>query len=114
MARARTAPLTLPPHLEKMLPEVIAGDPTASRVFLAESLKAEETGKGTSTKDMTETGVWSTRDVRAATAERGRDETDTFVSAAVAFIERWNSCARSARSDRDVELPRHPRSRIAA
>ena len=89
MARARTAPLTLPPHLEKMLPEVIAADPTASRVFLAESLKAEETGKGTSTKDMTETGVWSTRDVRAATAERGRDETDTFVSAAVAFIERW-------------------------
>ena len=89
MARARTAPLTLPPHLEKMLPEVIAGDPTASRVFLAESLKAEETGKGTSTKDMTETGVWSTRDVRAATAERGREDTDTFVSAAVAFIERW-------------------------
>jgi creatinine amidohydrolase len=89
MSVARTAPLTLPPHLQKMLPEVVAGDPTATRVFLAESLKAEETGKGTSTRDMTETGVWSARDVKAATAERGREDTEVFVNAAVAFIERW-------------------------
>jgi creatinine amidohydrolase len=89
MRNAQTAPLTLPPHLQKMLPEVAAGDATASRVFLAEALKAEETGKGTSTKDMTETGVWSARDVKAATPERGREDTEAFVSAAVAFIERW-------------------------
>ena len=89
MGAARTAPLTLPPHLQKMLPEVVAGDPTATRVFLAEALKAEETGKGTSTKEMTETGVWSARDVTAASAARGRDDTDAFVAAAVAFIERW-------------------------
>jgi creatinine amidohydrolase/Fe(II)-dependent formamide hydrolase-like protein len=89
MSVARTAPLTLLPHLQKMLPEVVAGDPTATRVFLAESLKAEATGKGTSTKDMTETGVWSARDVKAATAERGREDAETFVAAAVAFIERW-------------------------
>lgn len=89
MSVARTAPLTLRPHLEKMLPEVVAGDATATRVFLAESLKAESTGKGTSTIDMTETGVWSARDVKAATAERGREETEASVNAAVAFIERW-------------------------
>jgi creatinine amidohydrolase len=89
MAVARTAPLTLRPHLEKILPEVVAGDPTATRVFLAESLKAASTGKGTSTKDMTETGVWSALDVKAATAERGRVETEASVNAAVAFIERW-------------------------
>ena len=89
MRDARTAPLTLPPHLQKMLPEVAAGDPTASRVFLAEALKAAETGKGTSTKDMTDTGVWSARDVKAATADRGREDSERFVSAAVAFIERW-------------------------
>ena len=41
MREARTAPLTLLPHLQKMLPEVVAGDPTATLVFLAESLKAE-------------------------------------------------------------------------
>ena len=89
MAAARTAPLTLLPHLQAMLPQVVAGDPTATRVFLAESLKAEDTGKGTSTREMTETGVWSARDVNAATAGRGRDETEAFVDAAVAFIERW-------------------------
>ena len=89
LTAGRTAPLTLPPHLEKLLPEVAAGDPTATRVFLAEALKAEETGKGTSTKDMTETGVWSALDVKTATAERGRDETEASVNAAVAFIERW-------------------------
>jgi creatinine amidohydrolase len=89
MAAARTAPLTLPPHLQKMLPEVVAGDPTATRVFLAESLKAEETGKGTSTREMTDTGVWSTRELSAASAERGREEAGTFVAAATAFIERW-------------------------
>lgn len=89
MAAGRTAPLTLRPHLEKILPEVVAGDPTATRVFLAESLKAAATGKGTSTKDMTETGVWSALDVKTATAERGRDETEASVNAAVAFINRW-------------------------
>jgi len=89
LSAGRTAPLTLLPHLQKMLPEVVAGDPTATRVFLAEALKSEATGKGTSTKDMTETGVWSTLDVKTATAERGRDETEAAVAAAVAFIERW-------------------------
>ncbi len=89
MSVARTAPLTLLPHLEKMLPEVVAGDATATRVFLAESLKAAATGKGTSTREMTETGVWSARDVTAASAARGRQDTDIFVNAAVAFIERW-------------------------
>ena len=89
MDAARTTPLTLLPHLEKILPDVVAGDATATRVFLAEALKAESTGKGTSTKDMTETGVWSAVDVRTATAERGREETEASVNAAVAFIERW-------------------------
>ncbi len=89
MREARTAPLTLPPHLQKMLPDVVAGDPTATLVFLAESLKAESTGKGTSTREMTTTGVWSARDVRAATAERGREDAEALVTAAVAFIERW-------------------------
>jgi creatinine amidohydrolase len=86
---AVAAPLTLPPHLEKMLPLVEAGDPTATRVFLAEALKAQETGKHTSTREMTATGVWSVRDPKRASAEQGRLNTDAFVTAAVTFIERW-------------------------
>ena len=89
LARARAANLTMPDHLERMLPEVVAGDPTALRVFLAENLKAEATGKGTSTREITDTGVWSVRDLEESSVERGRRETEAFVQAAVAFIERW-------------------------
>lgn len=87
---ARPAELTLPAHMEAMLPEVVAGDPTALAVFLAEGLKDEATGKGTSAAEMTTTGVWGVRDPRESSAERGRAETDAVVRAAVAFIERWN------------------------
>jgi len=84
------AELTMPAHLEAMLPDVLAGDPTALLVFLAEGLKATETGKGTSAFDMSSTGVWGTRDPAEGTAERGRVSTEVLVDAAVAFIERWN------------------------
>ena len=89
LASARTATLTMPEHLERMLPEVVAGDPTALRVFLAENLKAEETGKGTSTREVTDTGVWSVRDLEESDLERGRRAAEAFVEAAVGFIERW-------------------------
>ena len=72
------------------LPDVLAGDPTALAVFLAEGLKDESTGKGTSSIEMSSTGVWGTRDPAEATTERGRIATEVFVDAAVAFIERWN------------------------
>jgi creatinine amidohydrolase len=86
---AKRATLTMPDHLTKMLPEVVAGDPTATLLFLAEGLKARSTGKGTSTREMTDTGTWGQRDPREATAEQGRRETENFVAAAVKFIERW-------------------------
>ena len=84
------AELSMPPHLEAMLPDVLAGDPTALAVFLAEGLKDESTGKGTSSIEMSTTGVWGTRDPQEATVERGRTAIERFVDVAVAFIERWN------------------------
>lgn len=84
------AEIVLPPHLEAMLPEVVAGDPTATAVFLAEGLKAAETGKGTSAAEMSTTGVWGVRDPAEGSAERGRRMTESMVDAAVAFIRRWN------------------------
>lgn len=89
MEKAVRAELSMPEHLEAMLPDVLDGDPTATRVFLAEALKAEETGKGTSAREMSTTGVWSERDPREATLEGGRDMTEAFVGAAIAFIDRW-------------------------
>jgi creatinine amidohydrolase len=87
--KAVKAKLSLPDHLEAMLPDVIAGDRTVERVFLAEALKAKETGKHTSAREMSTTGVWSERDPKEATEEQGRRESEAFVDAAVAFIERW-------------------------
>lgn len=90
LAVAEPADIRMPAHLEAMLPDVLAGDPTATAVFLAEGLKAESTGKGTSSAEMSSTGVWGSRDPKEATVARGRVATEVFVDAAVGFIERWN------------------------
>lgn len=90
LAAARTPELTLPPHLQAMLPEVVAGDPTALTVFLAEGLKDKATGKGTSAAEMSSTGVWGEVNPAEASLERGRIATEAFVDAAVAFVARWN------------------------
>jgi len=90
LAAAVNAELTLPEHMEAMLPAVVAGDPTATTVFLAEGLKDEATGKGTSAAEMSTTGVWGVRDPRESTVEAGRVATEAMVDAAVAFIARWN------------------------
>ncbi|MDH3270435.1 MAG: creatininase family protein [Gemmatimonadota bacterium] len=84
------AELTLPAHMEAMLPSVISGDPTALAVFLAEGLKDAATGKRTSAAEMSSTGVWGVRDPAEGTAERGRLDTEAMVTAAVAFVRRWN------------------------
>ncbi len=84
------AELTLPPHMEAMLPAVLGGDPTALALFLAEGLKDESTGKGTASHELSTTGVWGERDPREASAERGRRVEEAFLDAAVAFVERWN------------------------
>lgn len=89
MSKAKTAPLKLPEHMQKMLPLVEAEDPTAKLLFLAEGLKAKETGKRTSTREMTETGVWGVADFKSATAARGKANIERRVDAAVQFIETW-------------------------
>jgi creatinine amidohydrolase len=61
----------------------------ASFVFLAEALKPLETGKRTSTHEMTETGVWSERDTHDATAAQGRAASNRLVDSSVQFIDRW-------------------------
>lgn len=90
LEKAVPATLTLPDHMQKMLPAVVAEDPTAKLVFLAEGLKAEETGKKTSSKEMSSTGVWGVRDPKESTVARGASVTKRSTAAAVKFIDRWN------------------------
>lgn len=89
MDSAETATVTMPEHLENMIPVMAEGDPTAVLVFRAEGMKPEETGKGTSAKEVSTTGVWGRRDLNEASAEQGRQAIEDFVNAAVQFIERW-------------------------
>jgi creatinine amidohydrolase len=89
LSAARKATITYPPHLQAMLPKVVADDPTANLVFHAEALKPKSTGKHTSTREMTDTGSWSELDPKTATAARGRETAEAFVSSAVKFIEAW-------------------------
>ena len=95
--KAQKATLTLPPDLDRMLPDVVRGDRAATLIFLAEGLKPKDTGKHTSAAEMSTTGVWSERDPREATAEQGRRSTEAFVDAAVRFIERWKTLRPPAR-----------------
>lgn len=94
LEKATATKLTLPEHLEKMLPEVIKEEPTAKLLFLAEGLKAEETGKKTSTIEMTKTGVWGELDPKEASLERGEDDTNRMIAACSKFIDRWNELVK--------------------
>jgi len=89
--KAQPTTLMLPPELGRMLPDVVRGDQAATLIFLAEALKPKETGKHTSTSEMSATGVWSQRDPHEATAEQGRRSSEAFVEGAVRFIERWKT-----------------------
>lgn len=91
LSKAGKNDLTLPDHLNKALPQVASGEPVATEVFLAEALKPKETGKHTSTREMNASGVWSERDTREATIQLGREATESYVNAAVAFIARWRA-----------------------
>ncbi len=81
--------LTLPPDLRAMLPRVDTADRTTTLLFLSQALKAKNTGKQTSTREMTSTGVWSEADPAQASAARGKAYTDLFVEASVQFIDTW-------------------------
>jgi creatinine amidohydrolase len=91
LSKAGKNDLTLPGHLNKLLPQVISGDRVATEVVLAEALKPKPTGKHTSTREMSATGVWSQRDTREASAQLGHEETESFVNAAVAFVDKWKA-----------------------
>lgn len=91
--QAEATKLTLPNHLNEMVPAVIANDPTAKMLFLAEGLKAEKTGKQTSSAEMSTVGVWGERDPKESTIQRGETNANRMVKAAVKFIDRWNELA---------------------
>ncbi|MCK0160550.1 creatininase family protein [Allomuricauda sp. F6463D] len=88
--KAKPTKLSLPKHLKNMVPAVIKEEPTEKLLFLSEGLKAEETGKNTSTIEMTKTGVWGELDPKEANVERGEKNTKKMINACSGFIDKWN------------------------
>lgn len=70
MKNARTATRTMPEHMQKMLPLVAAGDPTASLVFLAEGLKPKGTGKKTFSSSAYDPVMFDVKNVMTMGPER--------------------------------------------
>lgn len=88
MSKAEKPVLTFPPDIIR-LQEQSKADPALGQVAGSMLFRPLETGKKTSTREMTNTGAVTTGDIRTATAERGRKELEDFIIAAAKFIEEW-------------------------
>ena len=88
MSKAENPVLTIPPEVLR-LEEIAKKDPIFDEVWYNTWLRPLETGKKTTTREMSNTGSLTKADIKTATAERGRAEVEDFVSAAVQFIEKW-------------------------
>jgi creatinine amidohydrolase/Fe(II)-dependent formamide hydrolase-like protein len=64
--------------------------------YVAEKLLGvpTETGKGGASNELSSNGVWSFNDPKEATVERGEQEIEAIVDAAVKFIEAWKKTGR--------------------
>ena len=90
MSKAVNPKLSIPPDVAQM-DALGKSDPAMAKLAEDMRFRPFETGKKTSTREMTDTGSVTTGDIRTATAERGRRELDGFVDAAAKFIEAWRS-----------------------
>jgi len=88
MSKARKPVLTLPPHLTE-LSKISGENPNLNRIFSASIFLPKATGKQASSREMSNTGVFTTGNPADATAELGRIEVESYVKTAVKFIEDW-------------------------
>lgn len=90
MSKAENPVLTFPPNLKKFM-ETAKADPGFNEVVGETWFRPLETGKKTSTREMSNTGSVTTGDIKTSTPERGRRELEGFVNAAAKFIEEWRN-----------------------
>ena len=90
MSKVENPVLTFPPNLQKFM-EMSKTDPAFNEVVGDTWFRPLETGKKTSTREMTNTGAVTTGDIKTSTAERGRKELEDFVAASARFIEEWRN-----------------------
>jgi len=90
MSKAENPVLTFPPEMLKFI-EMSKTDPIFGEVAGNMGFRPLETGKKTSTREVTNTGAVTKGDIKTATAERGRKELEDFIAAAAKFIEEWRN-----------------------
>ena len=90
MSKAVNPKLSSPPDVAQM-DALGKSDPAMAKLAEDMRFRPLESGKKTSTREMTDTGSVTTGDIRTATAERGRRELEGFVDAAAKFIEAWRN-----------------------
>jgi len=90
MSKVENPVLTFPQAMRQFM-EKAKSDPAFAAVWGTTWFRPLETGKKTSTREMTNTGAVTTGDIKTATAERGRKELEGFVTAAAKFIEEWRN-----------------------
>jgi creatinine amidohydrolase len=90
MSKAVNPVLTVPPDVAK-LDALGKTDLALAQLAREMRFRPEETGKKTSTREMTDTGSVTTGDIKTASAERGRREVEGFIDAAAKFIEAWRA-----------------------
>jgi len=88
MSKAEKPVMTFPPAVEKAL-GFMKEEPNLEQVTSVCMFTPKETGKKGSTREMTNTGVFSTGNPKDARAEYGKQDTERFIKAAVKFIRAW-------------------------
>ena len=93
MSQAEKPVLTFPPIFQRI--EESQGEANLQLVQWAVLFRPKESGKKGSSREMSNTGVFTSGDPNNGTADRGRKSTERMVQAAVDFIEAWKTASRS-------------------
>ena len=88
MNRAEKPILTFPPNALKSFQKSV-GQPLFMEVAMSSMFCTKETGKNSSTRELTNNGVVTDGDPANATQAQGKASVDQFVKAAVQFIKEW-------------------------
>jgi creatinine amidohydrolase len=91
MSQAVKPELTFPPYVQSAEKKLDASPQKENlqAMLMSDFFRPKDTGKKSSTREMTNTGAFTTGNPKDGTAEMGKKEADRFVKAAVQFIKEW-------------------------
>jgi len=88
MSQAEKPMLSIPPAMQKAI-SIMKEEANLDQLSSAYMFTPKETGKQGSTREMTNTGAFTTGDPKDARAEYGKKDSEHFIQAAVKFLKEW-------------------------